>query len=135
MDGARTSFTNWGHEAKPAGVPRVLVAMTACYSRIGVGRISTLVAHTLRMMADARKRSILSALLICILLGAPAPSSRAQDVQPVQTAQNLQAAEDVPTGQTTSQPAQAAQTQPTPNIAADPSAGVPGAFGNLDTRP
>ena len=118
MDGAQTSFTNWGHEAKPAGVPRVLVAMTACHSRTGVRRISTLVAQTLRMLAGARKRSILSAMLICILHGAPAPSSRAQDVQPVQTAQNLQAAEEVPTGQTTPQPAPAAQPEATSNIAA-----------------
>ncbi|HTS08563.1 MAG TPA: neuromedin U [Candidatus Eisenbacteria bacterium] len=113
MDGAQASFTNWGHGTKPAAVPRVLMAMTACHSRIGVGRISTLVAHTLRMIAGTRKRSILSAMLICVLQGAPAPSSRAQDVQPVQTAQNLQAVEEVPTGQTTPQPAQVAQPQPT----------------------
>jgi hypothetical protein len=116
MDGAQALFTNWAQGVKSATDLGGLGAMSARYSRIGAWKIHAMVAPTMKKVTPVtRKRSLLSAVLTCLLLGVAARSSRAQDAQPVQTADNLKTAEDAQPAQTT---AQAMQPHPTTDVAA-----------------
>lgn len=92
LNGTRTLFTHSTHEAKSASDLGVLVAMAARYARIGVGKICTVIAPTMKTTTTApRKRCLLSAVLACILVGVAARSSGTQQAQPTSQAADPEA--------------------------------------------